>query len=87
MQALLFVRDLDSGSLGFCAEECSGHSRHVFQATFRTLSKATHCCINEVLSLRQLRKRKAAQDDGFNIPRPILLACSDSASPDFVSAF
>lgn len=78
-QALVFVRDLDGGSLGFCAEECGNSGIAPLEAdTFRMISKASNCVINEVLGLRQLLKRKTAQADGFDIPRPILLARSDS---------
>ena len=81
LQALVFVRDLDKGPLAFCVEQCSanrkGPEASAQQDMFKVLSKASNCLVNEVLHLRQLLKRKAADDD-YGTPRPNLLNRSDS---------
>ena len=76
-QALVFVRDLDSGPLGFCAEQ--GDLPATQHDTFRVLHMASHELVNDVLKVRQLLKRKAT-DATMDIPRPTILTRSESVS-------
>ena len=68
VQALEFVRDLDSGPLA----QCPTGARH-----FAALRKATERLVNSVLQLRQLIQRRRGPNPG-DTPRP--LPHSDSLS-------